>query len=250
MADGTVVFGISDKEVAWYEIYCDIQKTRINGNKTILSVQCQKGAILERAVGSIILQRNSDGSIDNQQSIAVEISIRANWTANFIQKEKLWLCKRLEQVAAQPAQQMPVDAAISNAPVGVKTQSGDKIKLDQLGGVFTVPVLINDSLKLHFVLDSGAADVSIPADVVSTLVRTGTITETDFIGSNKYRLADGSIVSSRTFNIKSLKVGDKTITNVLGSVADVNGSLLLGQSFLKKFKSWSLNNETHELILE
>ena len=190
MADGTVVFGISDKEVAWYEIYCDIQKTRINGNKT------------------------------------------------------------LEQVAAKPAQQMPVDAAISNAPVGVKTQSGDKIKLDQLGGVFTVPVLINDSLKLHFVLDSGAADVSIPADVVSTLVRTGTITETDFIGSNKYRLADGSIVSSRTFNIKSLKVGDKTITNVLGSVADVNGSLLLGQSFLKKFKSWSLNNETHELILE
>jgi predicted aspartyl protease len=47
-----------------------------------------------------------------------------------------------------------------------------------------------------------------------------------------------------------LKVGDQTITNVRASIADVNGSLLLGQSFLNKFKSWSQDNATHELVLQ
>ena len=35
------------------------------------------------------------------------------------------------------------------------------------GGTYVVPVLINDAITLDFVVDSGAADVSIPADVVS-----------------------------------------------------------------------------------
>jgi hypothetical protein len=36
------------------------------------------------------------------------------------------------------------------------------------GGTFRVPVTINDELTLKFVIDSGAADVSVPADVVMT----------------------------------------------------------------------------------
>jgi predicted aspartyl protease len=50
--------------------------------------------------------------------------------------------------------------------------------------------------------------------------------------------------------IRSLKVGDRTITDVRASIADVNGSLLLGQSFLNKFKPWSQDNATHELVLQ
>ena len=49
------------------------------------------------------------------------------------------------------------------------------------GGTFKVPVTINRQLTLNFVVDSGAADVSIPADVFMTLVRTGTITDADFL---------------------------------------------------------------------
>jgi predicted aspartyl protease len=118
------------------------------------------------------------------------------------------------------------------------------------GDVYHVPVLVNDAIKLNFIVDSGASDVTIPADVVLTLIRTGTIEEADFIGTQKYVLADGSTVSSGTFKIRSLKVGDQTITNVRASIADVNGSLLLGQSFLNKFKSWSQDNATHELVLQ
>ena len=39
------------------------------------------------------------------------------------------------------------------------------------------------------------------------------------------------------------------MTDVRASIADVNGPLLLGQSFLKRFRSWSQDNAAHELIL-
>jgi tetratricopeptide (TPR) repeat protein len=117
------------------------------------------------------------------------------------------------------------------------------------GGTFAVPVRINDQITLKFVIDSGASDVSVPADVVMTLLRTGTITDADFLGTQKYRMADGSTVPSQQFVIRSLKVGDRTLNDVTGSVASVEGGLLLGQSFLRRFKSWSIDNQREALIL-
>jgi len=72
----------------------------------------------------------------------------------------------------------------------------------------------------------------------------------DFLGTKTYALADGTTVPSSTFRIRSLKVGDQTVENVTGSIASVKGELLLGQSFLKHFKSWSIDNSTHELLLQ
>jgi aspartyl protease family protein len=118
------------------------------------------------------------------------------------------------------------------------------------GGTFLVPVQINGVIELHFTVDSGASDVTIPADVVMTLFRTGTLKESDFLGTKTYILADGSKVPSATFRIRTLKVGDRVIENVLGAAADVNGSLLLGQSFLSKFNSWSIDNGRQVLLLD
>jgi len=117
------------------------------------------------------------------------------------------------------------------------------------GGTFAVPVTINGQITLRFVVDSGASDVSIPADVVMTLVRTETISDADFLGKRTYRMADGSTVPSQRFVIRSLKVGDKTLENVTGSIAPIAGALLLGQSFLSRFKSWSIDNQRRALIL-
>jgi len=123
------------------------------------------------------------------------------------------------------------------------------VRLRRQGGVYIVPVLINDKIRLDFVIDSGAAEVSVPADVVLTLMRTGTLTPSDFTGTNIYTLADGSKIPSQTFRIRSLKVGDRVLENVSGNVASVNGSLLLGQSFLSRFKSWSVDNTRQVLVL-
>ena len=146
-----------------------------------------------------------------------------------------------DKVVAQPNFPRGVDQVL--------TGGHETISMLADGGTFKVPVSINGQLTLDFIVDSGAADVSIPADVVLTLVRTGTLAESDFLDSRTYRLADGSTVPSQRFLIRSLRVGDKVLENVTGSVAPVAGGLLLGQSFLTRFKSWSIDNQRQALVL-
>jgi clan AA aspartic protease (TIGR02281 family) len=118
------------------------------------------------------------------------------------------------------------------------------------GGTFLVPVTINDRLTLRFMVDSGATDVTIPADVVLSLIRTGTLASEDFLGETTYTLADGSTRPSQAFRIRTLKVGDTMLENVIGGVAPEGAKPLLGQSFLSRFKSWSINNNEWLLVLE
>ena len=72
---------------------------------------------------------------------------------------------------------------------------------------------------------------------------------TIFIGKQNYKLADGSTVPSPTFRIRSLTVNKVEIGDVKGTVAPVAGDLLLGQSFLSRFKSWSIDNARQALVL-
>ena len=136
-----------------------------------------------------------------------------------------------------------VDEAQKLVPAPAKAEI--VISMRRVGGIHVVPVLINDAITLDFVVDSGAADVSIPANVVSRLA----LDDADFIGQRMYRLADGSTTVQKTFRIRSLKVGDTVVENVTGSVAPAQGFPLLGQSFLRHFRSWSIDNATHELLL-
>jgi hypothetical protein len=103
--------------------------------------------------------------------------------------------------------------------------SAEEIHLAKVGGVYELPVEINGVLTLNFVVDSGAAEVNIPADVVLTLVRTGTIKDSDFLPGTTYILADGSQLSSPRFLIRSLKIGHQSLTNVSASVGPTGGKL-------------------------
>jgi aspartyl protease family protein len=149
------------------------------------------------------------------------------------------------------------ESAVKPAPQGdgqsasELTQRGTSISipLRKEGGTYVVPVLINNAITLGFVVDSGAADVTIPSDVVSTLLRTGTIGESDFIGTQTYRLADGTKLPSVRFRLRSLKVGEMIIEDVIAGLAPGQGALLLGQSFLSRFQSWAIDNNKHELLL-
>jgi len=130
-----------------------------------------------------------------------------------------------------------------------KSSSVVEVPLKEDSGLFVVPVEINGAITLDFAVDSGAGNVTIPADVYYTLVRTGTIKDSDIIGQRTVVLADGSKSKLPTFTIRSLRVGDKIIENVNASVLPLEGQLLLGQSFLARFKSWSLDNTKRVLLL-
>src|SRR5262249_47774822 len=66
----------------------------------------------------------------------------------------------------------------------------EETPLVTVGGVYPLPVEINGVLTSEFVLDPGAADVNLPANVVLTLRQTGTINATDFLPGKPYTLAD------------------------------------------------------------
>jgi clan AA aspartic protease (TIGR02281 family) len=126
----------------------------------------------------------------------------------------------------------------------------DRVLLASKGGILVAPVIINNSIKLDFFVDSGASDVTIPAELYSKLVRSGAITEADITGSRQFVNASGETSRATTFIFRSLKVGTVEVSGVEASVAPLRAPLLLGQSFLKRFKSWSINNATQELILQ
>jgi clan AA aspartic protease (TIGR02281 family) len=123
------------------------------------------------------------------------------------------------------------------------------VPLQMRGGTFLVPVTINGKIELDFTVDSGASTVVVPADVFGTLIRTGTMADADLMGKQNFTLADGSTQMQDTFRIRSLKIGDRVLHDVEASVAPVAGNLLLGQSFLRRFKSWSMDNQRGVLVL-
>jgi clan AA aspartic protease (TIGR02281 family) len=153
-------------------------------------------------------------------------------------------CTQAPQVAGRD------DAAPVSTTSDTVPSSRTRVPLRMDRGISFVPVEINGTLKLDFALDSGASDVSVPADVFSTLKRTSTVKDADLIGQQSYVLADGSTTQSAIFKIRSLRIGELVVEDVKASVTPSHASLLLGQSFLERFKSWSIDNTTHELLLE
>lgn len=124
-----------------------------------------------------------------------------------------------------------------------------EVKLTREGGTFLVPVQINGRLTINFTLDSGAADVQIPADVLLTLYRTGTVSDGDFLGSARYTLANRSTVPSDRFRLHILQIGDHSVYDVAASIGSVMSTPLLGQSFLSRLGSWTLDNDRHVLVI-
>jgi clan AA aspartic protease (TIGR02281 family) len=116
------------------------------------------------------------------------------------------------------------------------------VPIEAHDGAYAVPVLINGVLTENFIIDSGSADVSIPAGVAAALIRSGTMSGSDLIGSKTYVMADGSRVPSDTYRLSSLKIGDLVMQNVTVRVAAEKSHFLLGQSFLSRLKSWSMDN--------
>ncbi len=103
------------------------------------------------------------------------------------------------------------------------------------GGTYELPVIVNDVLKINFVFDPGASDISISPDVALTLYKAGTIKDNDWLEGKEYMFADGSTAKSYRFTINKLKIGGHYIYGIPASISNsVNAPLLLGQSALNK----------------
>jgi clan AA aspartic protease (TIGR02281 family) len=126
--------------------------------------------------------------------------------------------------------------------------AAETIELVREHGVFMVPVRINDAVTIPFVLDSGATYVSVPEDLYKTLLRTRTVTESDFREPGMYVTADGSKHMAQRFILHEVRVGDRVVKDVVASVAPDKADPLLGKSFLGTLPRWAIDNTLHTLV--
>jgi hypothetical protein len=124
-----------------------------------------------------------------------------------------------------------------------------EIPLGTNSGVYTVPVQINRSINLEFVVDPGAAVVVIPTSVFRALVTNRTLTQDDILGISAAELADRSSYRAVQVRLRELKISNTIVHNVIASVSPELTLPLLGQSFLSRFSLVTFDNERHVLIL-
>ncbi len=147
----------------------------------------------------------------------------------------------------QPA---PATAAVASRQPATVASNILTITLARHGGVLMVPAKLNGSVSADFIVDSGASDVVLPESVLQELRRAGKFSDADFTGAAMMKIANGSVVKARTFTLRSLSVNNRVLTNLHAIAVPANATPLLGQSFLQRFASWSIDNERQMLVLK
>ncbi len=119
-------------------------------------------------------------------------------------------------------------------------------------GTFEVPVVINDTLRLNFTLDTGASMITLTPDILLTLMRSGTVIEDDLsTEESDFVLADGSTVTGSEVLLKKVTIGNISLHNVRAAVlSSLDSGLLLGQSFLSRLPRWSIDNGRGVLVID
>jgi gag-polyprotein putative aspartyl protease len=118
-----------------------------------------------------------------------------------------------------PVSELPTNRP--SQPLGDDRRSlsnAEAVPLQRHGNTYSVSVRINGIITLPFVLDTGATDLVIPADVALTLIRAGALTSADFIGKQRYSLANGSEEVGDRVIIREVQVGRHKVRNVTAVV--------------------------------
>ena len=125
----------------------------------------------------------------------------------------------------------------------------DAIPLQFVGKDIYVPVRINGTITIPFVLDTGANELALPIDVATTLARAGALDRNDILDPRRYTFANGASQTLQRVVIRQVQVGPHSIENVPASINPAASEPLLGQSFLARFGAVTIDYQRHLLIL-
>lgn len=223
-------------------------------DKASIQIKCKQFASKSKCIIVSNSERTFDDSfifmtIDDH-NIAESISNALKHLINKIRNDSIYTNKKTNEADPfAPKSNPPKSPTPSTYTSGNRKNVVTMIK--SADGTYEIPVQINGVLKIKFVFDSGASDVSISPDVALTLMKTGTVTKSDFIGTQRYQFADGTTAESKVFIIKELQIGNKKVTNVRASISNsVEAPMLLGQSVLQKFGKFTIDNNVHTITIE
>lgn len=124
------------------------------------------------------------------------------------------------------------------------------IKMQKDGGVYHIPCKINGT-EMEFIFDTGASDITMSLTEALFLYKQGKMSEDDFLGTQEYQIADGSISEGTIVNLKTVTIGNRTLENIQASIVhNLDAPLLLGQSALAKFGNISIDYNKNEITFE
>ena len=166
------------------------------------------------------------------------------------------ICVHGSIIAQERYRYPPLSANRSTLGVaGTPTQRSrldlNAIRLKKESGVYKVPVQLNDAVIVSLILDTGAADMMLSPKVAQILIRSGTLTEDDFLPEQVYRLADGSRKKHMRARLRSVTLGKRVFRDVTFSISDTDDSpMLLGQSLLEKMGKYTIDYHNGVLLFE
>lgn len=162
-----------------------------------------------------------------------------------------------EEVTSSEPETQAMDGGISNSLKSTAKRRGPKItgsakpSIDvplQFGfNQYKVKLTIGSTTR-YYLLDTGASDLIISNDVAEQLRKDGMLTNSDYIGTERYELADGSIVTADVVRLHSVMIDAYTVHDVQASILP-EGGMLCGLSFLDEFSDWSILRKDNVLRL-
>lgn len=124
------------------------------------------------------------------------------------------------------------------------------VQMRKEGGVYHVPCKINGT-EMEFIFDTGASNITMSLTEAQFLHKQGKLTSEDFMGTQQYQIADGSIHEGAVVVLRKVEIGSWLITNVQASIVDnTEAPLLLGQSALAAFGKISIDYKRNEITFE
>ena len=145
----------------------------------------------------------------------------------------------LKEFEEKHLQEIAADADGDDSAYELKVE---EIPFTKEGGVCKVKCAIN-GLPLHFIFDTGAADVSISSVEATFMAKNDFLSSSDIIGKQNYQTADGNITEGTIINLKDVKLGSLHLNNIKASVVrNQVAPLLLGQSVLSKLGKIEIDN--------
>ena len=145
----------------------------------------------------------------------------------------------LKEYEEKHLQEIAADADGDDSAYELKVE---EISFTKEGGVCKVKCAIN-GLPLHFIFDTGAADVSISSVEATFMAKNDFLSSSDIIGKQNYQTADGNITEGTVINLKDVKLGSLHLNNIKASVVRNQAApLLLGQSVLSKLGKIEIDN--------
>lgn len=145
----------------------------------------------------------------------------------------------LKEYEEKHLQEIAADADGDDSAYELKVE---EIPFTKDGGVCKVKCAIN-GLPLHFIFDTGAADVSISSVEATFMAKNDFLSSSDIIGKQNYQTADGNITEGTIINLKDVKLGSLHLNNIKASVVcNQAAPLLLGQSVLSKLGKIEIDN--------